>query len=249
MDLQGKVALVTGGGTGLGFAISTALAARGCAIAVNYPGAREEESAQAVESLRSAGVDADLVRADVSREDEVDALVRQVVARFGRLDVLINNAGTTVFVPMDDLDGMRPADWDRILAVNVKGPYLVSRAAAPHLRASGNGAIVNTASISGLRVGGSCLAYGVSKAGLIHLTRCLAVALAPSVRVNAIAPGSMATNWYPSEIRPDYDERAAATPLKRIPKLEDIAAMAVTLVENDSVTGQTVVVDSGVILR
>src|SRR5205823_8774245 len=132
----------------------------------------------------------------------------------------INNAGTTAFVPMDDLEGMRPDDWDRILAVNVKGPYLVSRAAAPHLRAGGNGAIVSTASISGLRVGGSCLAYGVSKAGLIHLTRWLAVALAPEVRVNAIAPGSMETGWYPPEIRPDYAERAAATPLKRLPKLE-----------------------------
>jgi NAD(P)-dependent dehydrogenase (short-subunit alcohol dehydrogenase family) len=248
MDLQGKVALVTGGGTGLGFAISSALAARGCAIGVNYPGAREEESTQTVETLRTAGVDAALLRGDVSREQEVDLLVSQVVERFGRFDVLINNAGTTAFVPMDDLDGMRPAEWDRILAVNVKGPFLVSRAAAPHLRASGNGAIVNTASISGLRVGGSCLAYGVSKAGLIHLTRCLAVALAPTVRVNAIAPGSMATNWYPTEIRPDYDERAASTPLKRIPKLEDIAAMVVTLVENDSITGQTVVIDSGVLV-
>ena len=249
MDLQGKVALVTGGGTGLGFAISTALAARGCALAVNYPGAREEESTQAVASLRASGAEAELIRADVSREDEVDALIQQTVGRFGRLDVLINNAGTTVFVPMEDLDGMRPADWERIHAVNLKGPFLVSRAAAPHLRANGAGAIVNTASISGYRPAGSCLAYSVSKAGLIHLTRCLAVALAPEVRVNAIAPGSMATNWYPAEIRPDYDERGARTLLKRIPKLEDIAAIVVALAENDSVTGETVVVDAGVTLR
>jgi 3-oxoacyl-[acyl-carrier protein] reductase len=247
MDLQDKVALVTGGGTGLGFAISTELANRGCAVAVNYPGAREEESARAVESLHSGGADAELIRADITREDEVDAMIARVVERFGRLDVLANNAGTTVFVAMNDLDNMRPDDWDRIMTTNVKGTYLVSRAAAPHLRAHGNGAIVNTASISGLRPAGSCMAYSVSKAGVIHLTKCLAVALAPTIRVNAIAPGSMATNWYPAEIRPDYDERATHTLLRRIPTLEDIAAMAVDLLANDSVTGQTVAVDGGVV--
>lgn len=247
MDLQAKVALVTGGGTGLGFAISTALAARGCAVAVNYPGAREEESAGAVESLRASGAEAELIRADITREDEVAAMIGRVVERFGRLDLLVNNAGTTVFVPMHDLDSMRPDDWDRIMTTNVKGAYLVSRAAAPHLRAHGNGAIVNTASISGLRPAGSCMAYSVSKAGVIHLTKCLAVALAPTIRVNAIAPGSMATGWYPAEIRPDYAERATQTLLQRIPSLEDIAAVAVTLLANDSMTGQTVAVDGGIV--
>ena len=246
MDLRGKVALVSGGGTGLGFAISNTLANRGCAVAVNYPGAREDESARAVEQLRAGGADAELIRADITREDEVEAMIRRVVERFGRLDLLANNAGTTVFVPMNDLDNMRPDDWDRIMTTNVKGTYLVSRTAAPHLRANGNGAIVNTASISGLRPAGSCMAYSVSKAGVIQLTRCLAVALAPAVRVNAIAPGSMATNWYPAEIRPDYDERGKLTLLKRIPTVEDIAAMAMNLLENDSVTGQTVVVDAGI---
>lgn len=247
MDLQGRVALVTGGGTGLGFAISSELARRGCAVAVSYVGAREEESARAVESLRSGGTQAELIGADITREDQVDAMIARVVERFGRLDLLANNAGTTVFVPMHDLDNMRPDDWDRIMTTNVKGTYLVSRSAAPHLRAHGNGAIVNTASISGLRPAGSCMAYSVSKAGVIHLTRCLAVALAPTVRVNAIAPGSMATNWYPDEIRPDYEERATQTLLKRIPTLEDIAAMAVNLLANDSMTGQTVVVDGGIV--
>lgn len=247
MELSSKVALVTGGGTGLGLEISKALAGRGCAVAVNYPGANELAAREAVERLRTQGVQAEAVRGDVSREDEVDALVAGVVERFGRLDVLVNNAGTTAFVPMTDLDGMLPADWDRIMAVNLKGTYLASRAAAPHLRAHGNGAIVITASISGYRVAGSCLAYSVSKAGLIHLTRCLAVALAPEVRVSAVAPGFMDTGWYSTPV--DVEAKAATTLLQRIPRLEDIAAMAVALIENDSLTGQTVAIDAGALLR
>jgi NAD(P)-dependent dehydrogenase (short-subunit alcohol dehydrogenase family) len=247
VDLKGKVALVTGGGTGLGLAISTLLAARGCAVAVNYPGANEQAAREAAAALRTRGVESEAVRADVSSEAEVTAMVAEVVARFGRLDVLVNNAGTTVFVPVTDLEGMRPDDWDRIMAVNVKGTYLVSRAAATHLRASGNGAIVNTASVSGLRVYGSCMAYSVSKAGILHLTRWLAVALAPAVRVNALAPGFMDTGWYPT--RPDVEERAARTLLARIPQVDDIAAMALALIENDSVTGHTAVIDAGALLR
>ena len=247
MELSGKVALVTGGGTGLGLEILKALAGRGCAVAVNYPGANEQAAREAAEQLRAQGVEAEAVRGDVSREEDVDSLVAGVVERFGRLDVLVNNAGTTTFVPMTDLDGMLPTDWDRIMAVNLKGTYLVSRAAAPHLRAHGNGAIVITASISGLRVAGSCMAYSVSKAGLIHLTKCLAVALAPEVRVSALAPGFMDTGWYSTPV--DVESKAATTLLGRIPKLEDIAAMAVALIENDSLTGQTVPIDAGVLLR
>ncbi len=246
MDFAGKVAIVTGGGTGMGKAISTQLAAAGAAVVVNYSRSADDAAATVAE-IEAAGGKAVAVKADVADAAQVASLVEQTVDRYGRLDVVVNNAGTTVFVPMNDLDNMRPDDWDRIMTTNVKGTYLVSRAAAPHLRAHGNGAIVNTASISGLRPAGSCMAYSVSKAGVIHLTKCLAVALAPTVRVNAIAPGSMATNWYPQEIRPDYEERATHTLLKRIPTLEDIAAMAVNLLANDSVTGQTVAIDAGVV--
>jgi 3-oxoacyl-[acyl-carrier protein] reductase len=246
MDLSGRVALVTGGGTGLGLAISTALAARGCAVAVNYSRS-EQEAQQATESLRAAGVDADVVRADVSQEAEVDGLIRQVVERFGRLDVLVNNAATTAFIAMDNLEGMLPADWDRIMAVNTKGPFLVSRAAAPHLRQRG-GAIVNVASVAGLRPAGSSLAYCVSKAGLIHLTRCLAVALAPRVRVNSVSPGFMETRWQDA-VAPQFEEIATRSLLKRNVPVEDVAAAVVMLAENDSTTGQTLVLDAGIVMH
>jgi 3-oxoacyl-[acyl-carrier protein] reductase len=248
MNLQDKVALVTGGGTGLGLAISTALAARGCAVAVNYSRS-EPEAQEAVERLRASGVNAEPLRADVADEAEVERLIEQVVQQFGGLDVVINNAATTVFVPMSDLDGMLPADWDRLMAVNTKGPYLVARAAARHLRQGGGGAIVNVASVAGLRPVGSSLAYCVSKAALIHLTKCLAVALAPAIRVNAVAPGFMETRWHSATPAERYAEMAAGALLQRNVPVEDVAELVISLVENESLTGQTLVVDAGIVLH
>jgi 3-oxoacyl-[acyl-carrier protein] reductase len=248
MNLQDKVALITGGGTGLGLAISTALAARGCAVAVNYSRS-EQEAREAADRLRRGGVNAEPLRADVGDEADVERLIRQVVDRFGGLDIVVNNAAITVFVPLDDLDGMLPADWDRIMSVNTKGPYLVARAAAPHLRQRGGGAIVNVASIAGLRPAGSSLAYCVSKAALIHLTRCLAVALAPSIRVNCVAPGFMETRWQSVLPAGRSAEIAAAALLERNVPVEDVASLVLSLIENESLTGQTVAADAGVSVR
>jgi 3-oxoacyl-[acyl-carrier protein] reductase len=244
MDLAGKVALVTGGGTGLGREISLQLAGRGCDVAVNY--SRSADDAEAtVRDIAALGRRAIAVQADVSQSDQVGAMVERVVGELGGLQILINNAGTTVFVAMHDLDGLSEADWDRVLDVNTKGSWLVSKAVAPHMKRAGGGRIVMTTSISGLRAGGSSMAYAVSKAGIQMLSRCLAIALAPEITVNTVAPGIMDTRWGLRWGQEALDRMAREAPLKRYPSLQDIAAAAVFLCENDSMTGQTIVVDAG----
>jgi 3-oxoacyl-[acyl-carrier protein] reductase len=172
-------------------------------------------------------------------------MVDTVVRELGGLQVLINNAGTTVFVPMSDLDGIGEDDWDRVMDVNVKGSWLCSKAAAPHMKKAGEGRIVLTTSISGLRAGGSSMVYAVSKAGMQMLSRCLALGLAPEITVNTVAPGIMDTRWGHRWGQEALDRMAREAPLKRYPSLKDIAAGAVFLCENDSMTGQTLVIDAG----
>lgn len=244
MDLAGKVALVTGGGTGLGREISLQLAKKGADVAVNYSRS-EGDAAQTVADVRALGRRAIAIQADVSRSNEVNAMVERVVDELGSLQVLINNAGTTVFVPMGDLEGLTEENWDRVLDVNTKGCWLCSKAAAPHMRRAGGGRIVMTTSISGLRAGGSSMAYAVSKAGIQMLSRCLAIGLAPDITVNTIAPGLMETRWGDRWGKEHLDRMAQEAPLKKHPSLHDIAAAALLLVESDSITGQTIVVDAG----
>src|SRR5207244_3428277 len=151
----------------------------------------------------------------------VRKLIPEILGQFGRLDILINDAGTTKFVPFPDLEGVSDEDWDRIMSVNVKGPWMMARAAAQAL-AESDGSIVNVASVAGIRPGGSSLTYCVSKAALIHLTSCLAVALAPGVRVNCIAPGLFLTRWtagFPEERIQGMIDR---TPLKQTVSIEDL---------------------------
>jgi 3-oxoacyl-[acyl-carrier protein] reductase len=244
VNLTGKVALVTGGGTGLGREISLQLARKGADVAVNYSRS-EDDAAQTVKDIQALGRRAIAVQADVSKSAEVDRMIKRVVDELGSLQVLINNAGTTVFVPMNDLEGISEDDWDRVMAVNTKGCWLCSKAAAPHMKKAGEGRIVMTTSISGLRAGGSSMAYAVSKAGIQMLSRCLALALAPEITVNTVAPGIMDTRWGLRWGQEALDRMAREAPLKRYPTLEDIAAAAVFLCENDSMTGQTMVVDAG----
>jgi 3-oxoacyl-[acyl-carrier protein] reductase len=244
VDLNGKVALVTGGGTGLGKEIALQLAAKGSAVAVNYSRS-EKEAAETVGEIEAAGGRAIAVRADVSSSAQVNAMVDRVVSELGSLQILVNNAGMTVFVPFPDLEGLKEEDWDRIQQVNTKGMWLCSRAAAPHMKKAGRGRIVSTTSVSGVRAGGSSIAYAVSKAGMQMLSRCLAQALAPEITVNTIAPGLMETRWSAGWGPEALERMANEAPLKRHPTLKDIAAGAVFLCENDSMTGQTLVIDSG----
>ena len=249
MDLSGRVAIVTGGGTGIGRATCLRLARGGAkAVVVNYSKSDHDANATA-EELRSHGAAALSHRADISDEGEVRAMIAAVVERYGRLDVLVNNAGTTHFIPHSDLDALTDRVWDDILRVNVKGTFYCCRAAASELRKT-RGAIVNVASISAHRASGSSIAYAVSKAGIVQLTRGLALSLAPEVRVNSVSPGLVSTRWF----RQRFGDAAAAaqeesfaetTPLKRIAGPDDVAAAIVALLQNDLITGQDLVVDGG----
>lgn len=244
MELAGSAWLITGGGTGLGREIALQAARAGADVAVNYSRSREEAEATAADA-RALGVRALAVRGDVAAEAE--ALVADAAQGLGRLDVLVNNAGRTVFVPFADLEAISEQDWDDIFAVNVRAAFLCARAAAR--RMSGGGAILNIASIAGLRPTGSSLPYSVSKAALIHLTRGLAVALAPRVRVNALAPGLLDTRWSAGH-SPEFISRAnRQSLLGHIASLADTAAAALALCRNESITGQVLTVDSGVLLQ
>lgn len=246
MDLTDTVAVVTGGGTGIGRATALALAEAGAGgIVVTYSkSAAEAESVVAELSCRALAV-----AADVSDDERVRALADIVMTEFGRVDVLVNNAATTYRVPHEDLDGLTDDAFGRVLDVNVVGPYRMARAFAPALRAA-CGAIVNIASISGYRAGGSSIAYGVSKAALLQLTRNLAVALAPEVRVNAVAPGTVATRWQTALHGAEAFERRAAAeresvPLRQTAGAEHVAQAVLGLLGMDLVTGETVILDGG----
>jgi NAD(P)-dependent dehydrogenase (short-subunit alcohol dehydrogenase family) len=213
------------------------------AVVVNYSrsAAEAESTAREIEGVT--------FRADIADESQVKAMVAFTVERYGRLDVLVNNAATTHFVPHGDLDGLTDEVWNDILSVNVKGTFYCCRAAAAELKKTG-GAIVNIASIAAHRASGSSIAYAVSKAGVVQLTRALALALAPEVRVNSVSPGLVSTRWFSSRFG---DEAAAAqeetfanaTPLRKVATPDDVARAVVALLENDLITGQDLVVDGG----
>jgi 3-oxoacyl-[acyl-carrier protein] reductase len=244
MALTDRVALVTGGGTGLGRAISLALAEAGCDVAINY--SRSEHDAQETAgAVQERGRRALAVRASVADDGAVRRMVEQVVGELGGLDVLVNNAGTTRYVPLADLEGLTDEVWETILATNLKGPFFCARAAAPHLRRSGRGKIVNTASNSAFRPTGSSIAYMCSKAALVMLTKALASALAPDVQVNAIAPGWLATRWVDVHLPPDVRERVLSNAATPPADLEECARVAVMLASTDSITGETIIIDRG----
>lgn len=238
-----KIALVTGGGTGIGKAVSLALAAQGVNVAVNYSRSEKEatETVNAIEILGAAGL---AVRANVADDAEVRAMVEDVVRHFGRLDYLVNCAGMTVYVAMDDLEGLKPEHWNQIMDVNVKGLFSVSRAAAPHLKQT-RGSIVNITSVGGITGMASSIAYAASKAAAISVTKSLARVLAPDVRVNSVAPGIVMTRWVDG--REDHVKKLGEhTPLGRCCNAEDVADVVVPLLMSASMmTGQTVVVDGG----
>jgi 3-oxoacyl-[acyl-carrier protein] reductase len=248
MGKEGRAALVTGAATGIGRAAAVALAKAGYAVAINYSSSADA-AAETERECKSGGASTLVCRCDVSDEAGVRAMAEQVQRAFGRLDVLVNNAGTTSKTRIKDLDAMDLAEWDRIFAVNVRGLFQVTRASAPMLRAA-KGCIVNTASIVGLRPGPQPLPYSASKAAVVSLTKTLALALAPDIRVNAVAPGWMEGDWMKRMLGDNYDKlmerRAKATPLGRCVTAADVADAMLALVErNRFVTGEIVVVDGG----
>jgi 3-oxoacyl-[acyl-carrier protein] reductase len=249
MSNERPVALVTGASSGIGRSSALALAARGHDVAINYA-TRAEAAREVAAKAASFGVRAITVQADVADEVAVVAMLETVEGEFGRLDALVNNAGTTVSTPPSDLAGLSMADWDRVFAVNVRGMFQVTRAAVPMLRRSPHAAVVNTASIVGLRPGPQPFPYAASKAAVVSLTRTLAGALGPQVRVNAVAPGWMVGEWMEGQLGDDYqrlmDRRARLTPLRRCVTADDVAETVVSLItSNPFVTGEVVVIDGG----
>jgi 3-oxoacyl-[acyl-carrier protein] reductase len=244
-----RAALVTGAATGIGRSVAVALARAGFDVAINYSRSEDaaKETAAQAEALGAATL---LYRADVSDETGVRAMLAAIKERFGRLDVLINNAGTTVTTPPKDLEGLSLDDWDRVFNVNCRSVFQVTRAAVPLLREAEKPCVINTASIVGLRPGPQPLPYAASKAAVVSLTKLLAGALGPKIRVNAVAPGWMEGDWMVRMLGDNYDKlmerRAKQTPLGRCCTAEDVADSMMSLIEgNYFVTGQIVVVDGG----
>jgi 3-oxoacyl-[acyl-carrier protein] reductase len=242
--MANKAALVTGGGTGVGRATVLQLAARGYDVAINYSRS-EADAEETAGAAREKGVRAITIACDVSDDARVRSMVERCRAAFGRLDCVVNNAGMTHFVDHRDLEAMSEDKWDRILAVNLKGPFFVARAAIPLMKASGGGAIVNVASVAGIAGSGSSIAYAASKGGLITMTKSLAKAFAPDIRVNAVCPGPIISRWL--EDHQDMVQAAIKlTPLKRASSTDDIADAVVFLAcDAQMMTGQALVVDGG----
>src|SRR5262245_46954150 len=238
-----KVALVTGSATGAGRAIALRFARRGFAVAVNYSRS-EAEGNETFAQVESLGVPALLCRATVADDAQVRAMVERCHTELGGLDVLVNNAGMTHFIPHTELEAVTDVVWDEIFQVNLKGAFYASRAAMPHLK-DRSGCIVNISSVAGLQGHGSSIPYSASKAAMNCMTQSLARAFAPDVRVNAIAPGPILTRWLEGH-KEHVDRAIAQTPLKRAATPDDIADVVEFLALGTTLmTGQVVVVDGG----
>ena len=246
MDLKGVVALVTGGNGGLGQRICHALAKEGAHVAIMYARSREQAESVASELASRYHIKSQAFACDITEGAAVDRLVGEVTQAFGRLDILVNDAAYNHAVPFADLDNLTPDVWNRIMATNLTGPMLLTKAVAPIMKAQGRGRIVNIASVAGLYPTGSSIAYAVSKAGLIHLTRCMAVALAPETLVNCVAPGLLDGTRATANLRSEQIQNSAASSLLKKPAdKDDCADMVVAMCRTETMTGQTVVIDAG----
>jgi 3-oxoacyl-[acyl-carrier protein] reductase len=250
MDLRDKVVIVTGSATGVGEATALQLAAKGARVVVNYTKS-EAEARDTASRCEQTGGQALLCQADVSQDADCRRMVQETVDQWGRLDALVNNAGTTKQVDHKDLEGLSAEDFQRIYAVNVIGAYQMTRAAAPHLKASGAGAVVNVSSIAGVMGVGSSIAYAASKGALNIMTKSLARALGPEIRVNAVCPGAIRTRWLETLYGTErynklMDAYAASAPLQNVSEPEDVAEVIVALIATSRlVTGETVLIDGG----
>jgi len=243
MDLKNKVALVTGGGTGIGRATSLELAKRGAIVAVNYSRSKADAD-ETVQLINSHGGNAIAIQADVSHDTEIREMVEHIVQQFGTVDLLVNNASITSHIPLDDLEAVKDAVWDNLFDVNVKGMFNCARAVAPYMKRSKQGAIVNLGSIAGITGLGSSLPYAVSKAAVHALTKSLARALTPDIRVNCVVPGAVATRWWAGR-EEQMKSLAPNLLLQRISTPEDIAKFICSVLEQEAMTGQIITIDSG----
>ncbi len=249
--MENRVAIITGGATGIGKAAALQLSDQGYAVMIVYN--RSSEAAELLQKeLHEKGRACEIIRADVSIEEDARKLIDYCEQIYGRLDALVNSAGTTSFIPFSDLDAVTSEVWEKILRVNVMGTFFCTREASKLMNKNGGGAVVNVASLAGMRVSGSSLPYGVSKAGLIMMTKSLAITLAPTIRVNSVAPGVVTgTAWHRD--RDNFDRAAhnakqsAQIPLKRVAEPEDVADVITYLLSDAAsyLTGVNVPIDGG----
>lgn len=245
MSLDGNVALVTGGSGDIGRAVAVRLGSAGARVIITYVGA-EGAAEDTCKAVADAGGFCRAVQLDQRDPEQIDSVVRSLAEDQGRLDIVVNNAAWNIGIPFPDLNDLTPQIWDRILETNLRAPFLLARAAAPYLKADGGGHIVNISSAGGISPGSSSIAYSSSKAGLNHLTRCLAVAMAPEVAVNCVAPGLVEDTRMAMRL-PDAvaaGARAQAV-LQRVGQVEDIAEQVHTFVTSTSISGQIMVIDGG----
>lgn len=242
-EFQGQTVLITGGGTGIGRATALLFAQQGANIVVNYSRSATEAAATCSE-VEALGVEALAIQANVADDAAVREMISKTLETFGRLDVLVNNAGMTHPVAYEKLDELTEQKWDDILAVNVKGTFFCSRAAIAAMREGQGGQIINVSSIAAATGRGSSIAYAASKAAIDNMTKAMALSQAPEIRVNAVAPGVVVTRWV--EGWEQYtDAHREATPLKRLAQPEDVARVICSLAANDFLTGQIIHVDGG----
>jgi 3-oxoacyl-[acyl-carrier protein] reductase len=249
LDLKDKVAIVTGSSSGVGAATVRLLASKGCHVVVNYSSSADAAEKVAQE-CRDFGVEALVCQANVANDDDCQRMVEATLAKFGRLDALVNNAGTTKFNPHHKMDGLDKDDFFHIYGVNVVGPYQMVRAAEKALRDSGEASVVNVASIAGVRGIGSSIAYAASKGALLTMTQSLARVMGPEIRVNAVCPGFIQGEWLEQGMGENYhkikDSLESVTPLKLTCTAETVADSIVAFIEGHSViTGQHIILDGG----
>ena len=240
------VVLVTGSATGIGRASAVRFAARGYDVVVNYSRS-EAEAKETVRLVEEQGAQTLLIQCDIGQDAAVRMMIEQIEARFGKLNVLVNNAATTYIVDHKNLEEMSEDKWDEILRVNVKGTFFCIRASAPLLKKTGGGSVVNVSSVAGIGGEGSSIAYAASKGAVNTLTKSLAKALAPEIRVNAVCPGPVDTRWLRKMMSGEQiKERTSHYPLQRAAQPEDIADAIIYLATGTTLTtGQCLVVDGG----
>ena len=238
MELHNRVALVTGAGHRVGRAIALALGGRGMRVAVHY-NATAAGAEETVELIRSAGSEARAIAADLTHADAANTLISSVSQKFGSLDVLVNSAAVMVRTPFGEVT---PKQWDDIMALNLRAPFFLAQAAAPLLRAA-RGVIVNIADLAAFETWPGYVPHGISKSGVVHLTRSLARVMAPEVRVAGIAPGTvlLPDNWNEASA----EHLRATTPLERSRSPTDVTSTVLFILDSDYLTGETIIVDGG----
>ncbi|SMO57304.1 SDR family NAD(P)-dependent oxidoreductase [Melghirimyces algeriensis] len=243
MELEDKVVLITGGGTGIGKATALKVADAGAKVVVNYSRS-EKEAEEVVKEIIQQGGKAFSVKANVANEKEVNDMVSQTITSFGKVDGLVNNASITAQIPMDDFDAVTDEVWDTLFSVNVKGMFHCVKVVAPYMKKQQSGVIVNMGSVAGTTGIGSSIPYAATKSAVHTMTKSLAIALAPSIRVNGISPGAVDTRWWSGNEEKMY-QLAGHLPLKRISTPDNIAEAILFLLTQESVTGQVITIDNG----